>query len=251
MMTSGRALSMAAISFVAAAIRSGRVLERDGVGRRDWGDLPDVDDDPEQVDNLFDVRVAQVKRLDDRLFVFATLGGRIRDDRDRALCRHAVERPRCGRHRRQRVGERGLAQIDRDWRLTEGRVEDDVEPGETRQRREDRATARRGEKQGVRQRGIFWKIESGRREIASAIQERLQLGFSTARHRDLVAEELPRFPERSLHLRIGRIELRGELILDSSLFDTVRRSEATPAKCCWEARSRATCRASRALRSSG
>ena len=65
----------------------GRVLERDGVDRGHPGDLPDVDDDAQQVDHFLEIGVTQVERPDDRLFIFPALGGRVGDDGDRALAR--------------------------------------------------------------------------------------------------------------------------------------------------------------------
>ena len=169
MTTSGRALSMAAISRAAAAIRSGVSLIVIALVAVIGEICRDVDDDAQQVDRFLEVGVAQIERADDLFLVFAALGRRVRDDRDRARRGDAVERARCGRDRRQRVVERGVAQIDRDRRLAERGVEHDVDPGETRDRHEDGAAARGANSS---ESGSLASAEdrAGRREIASSVE---------------------------------------------------------------------------------
>ena len=55
--------------------------------------------------------------------------------------------------------------------------------------------------------------------------QRLQLGLAAARDRDLGAEPLPRVAQRRVDLRVGRVQLGGELVLDQRLFETLRRGE--------------------------
>jgi len=69
-----------------------RVLQRDRVDRRGLRDLPDVDDDAQEVDDFLDLGVAQIERLDDLLFVLPAFGGRVGNDRDRARGGDALER---------------------------------------------------------------------------------------------------------------------------------------------------------------
>ncbi len=128
-----------------------RVLDRDGVRARHTGDAPQVDDDAEQVDRFLEIRVAQVERADDLVLVLAALGRRVGDDGDRARRGHLVEVVRARCDRRQRVLERRVAQLGRDRRLPERRIEDDVEVGDARQCRDDVARAGLAEQQRRRQ----------------------------------------------------------------------------------------------------
>ena len=68
-----------------------RVLDRDSVGRRDGGEAPAVDHNPEEVERLLYVGVAEIERADDLFFVFGSFGRRVRNDRYGALRCHAIE----------------------------------------------------------------------------------------------------------------------------------------------------------------
>ena len=87
MTTSGRALSIAAISRAAAAMCSGVSWSEIALIAVMPRDLPHVDDDAQQVDDFLEIGVAEIERLDDRLLVLAALGRRVGNDRDGALAR--------------------------------------------------------------------------------------------------------------------------------------------------------------------
>ena len=87
MITSGRALSMAASTRDAAAIRSGVSLIVIAlvavVGEMRRG----VEHDPQQVHRFLEIGVAQIERPDDFFFVLAALGRRVGNDQDRLRAR--------------------------------------------------------------------------------------------------------------------------------------------------------------------
>ena len=69
MTTSGRALSIAAMSLVAAARCSGVSWSAMRVQPGDSRDLPDVDDDTQEIDDFLHICVAEIERLHDGVFV--------------------------------------------------------------------------------------------------------------------------------------------------------------------------------------
>ena len=81
MTTSGRALSIALMMRAGRGDPLRRVLDRDGVGRRQLRDPPRVDDDAQDVDRFLEIGVAQIERADDLVFVLAALGRRVGHDR--------------------------------------------------------------------------------------------------------------------------------------------------------------------------
>ena len=196
----------------------GRVLERDRVDRGHARDLPHVDDDAQQIDDFLHIGVAEIQGLDDRLFVLATLGRRVGNDGDRALRADPVEGSRAGGDRRQRVGERHLAQVGVDDLVAEARVEDDVEPGKLRNRPEHVAAAGRAEDERVGKLGVGREVEAWRRKHARALDQRFELGLPVPRDGDLGAELLANVAQRFLDQRVARIQLRRELILAERLF---------------------------------
>ncbi len=120
----------------AAAIRSGVswiVMALVAGGRRD---AAGVDDDPQQVDRLLEIGVAQIERLDDLFLVLAALGRRVGNDGDGP--RAPVTRKKVcvlRRDRRQGLFEGRVAEIDRHRRVAKGRIEHHVDAGEARERR--------------------------------------------------------------------------------------------------------------------
>ncbi len=74
-------------------------------------------------------------------------------------------------------------------------------PGELRDRREDDAAAGRAEDQRVGQLGVRRQIEARRRQVARALDQRLQLGLAVARDRDLGAQLLARVAQRLVDQR--------------------------------------------------
>ncbi len=129
----------------------GRVLDRDRVGRGDRRDLPDVDDDAEQVDDFLDVGVAQVERADDRLFVLAALGRRVGDDRDRARRGDAVERARAAVTDASASASVALRRSTVIGASRKAGSKTRLRPAKRRERREDHAAARAAEDQRVGQ----------------------------------------------------------------------------------------------------
>ena len=110
----------------------GRVLDRERVGAGHARHAARVDDDAQEIDRLLQLGVAQIERPDDLLLVLAALGRRVRDDRDRARRRHAEERSRSSASPTPSASsKRGVAQLDRDRRLAERRVERDVDVRES------------------------------------------------------------------------------------------------------------------------
>ncbi|MCA1584745.1 MAG: hypothetical protein LC791_08230, partial [Acidobacteria bacterium] len=72
-----------------------RVLDGDGVGRRQCGEAPGIDDDAQDVDRLLEIGIAQVERPHQLVFVLAPLGWCIGHDDDCAGRGHFPEAA-CG-----------------------------------------------------------------------------------------------------------------------------------------------------------
>ncbi len=176
MTTSGRALSMAAISLPRRGHALGRVLDGDGVGGRGGRHAPHIDDDPQQVHRFLQVGVAQEEGADDLLLVLAALGRRVGHDGDGALGRDPVEVAGGRRHRLQRRFERAVAQVDRHRLVAEGRIEDDVDAGEAPERGEDVARAGVAEGQHRRHLRVGREVQADRRQIARALDQAFRAG---------------------------------------------------------------------------
>ena len=179
----------------------GCVADRDRVGGRDRRDLPDVDDDAEQVDRFLEVGVAEEDRPDDQFLVLAALRRRVGDDGDRLRSGDAVEGARARRQRRERVTERRIPQIDAERLVAERRVEDgaDVrEPADGQEHGPRRRAVAEHERAG--QLDVLRELETGRRQVARPLDQALQLGLTGARHRQLRAQLVARVPQRGLDL---------------------------------------------------
>ena len=167
----------------------GRVLDGDRVGGRHRREPARVDDDAQQVDRFLQVGVAEREGADDLFLVLLSLGRRVGDDGDEAWAGHAVEAARRRRQRLQRVLERGLAQIDRDRLIAELRIERDVDVREPGERGEDVARRRIAEGQRRRQPHVDWAgPDPGRRQVARALDQRLESGLAVAGDGDLVPQ---------------------------------------------------------------
>ena len=161
----------------------GRVLDRQRVGGGRRRDAPRVEHHAQQIHRLLEIGVAQIERPDDLFLVLAALGRRVRDDDDRLRRGDAEERARRAGDRGERVVERRVAQIDGDRRVAERRVEDQADVGEPRDGGEDVAAAGVAEDERRRHLHAGRQIHARRRQIARALDQRLQLGLAFARRR--------------------------------------------------------------------
>ncbi len=73
------------------------------------------------------------------------------------------------------------------------------------------------------------QIQSLRRQIARALDQRLESGLVLARNRHLRAELIPRRTELVVNLAARRVQLGGELVFDQRLIELVRRGQSPPA----------------------
>ncbi len=111
------------------------------------------------------------------------------------------------------------------------RIEDDIQPGKLRDRSEHIAAACGAEDERVGQLRVGRQIEPWRREAARALDQRLELGFSVARHRDLRPELLTNVAQRFVHEGIAGVQLRRELVLAERFFVALGAGEGTSTKC--------------------
>ena len=145
-----RAMSIAAVSFPAAAMRSG-VSSREIALVALMGEaVPTSMTSARRIDHL-DVGVAQIERVDDRFFEFAPLRGGVENNRHG---RGAVTRTKRAR---VAVTESRASVSDMFRRsalmlaVAERRFEQDVDVGKPRDRRQDHAAAGLAENEGVRE----------------------------------------------------------------------------------------------------
>ena len=230
MMTSGRALSIAEMHARRRGDALGRVLDRERVGGGRRRDAPRVEHDAQQVHRFLEVGVAQVERPDDFFFVLAALGRRVGNDDDRLRRGDAEERARRAGDRVERVVERGVAQVDGDRRLAERRIEDQADVREPRDGREDVAAAGVAEDQRRRHLHVLRQVEAGRRQVARALDERLELGLALARDGDLRAQLVARRAQLLVDVAARRVQLGGELVFDERLVELADGREPAAAR---------------------
>ena len=231
MTTSGRALSMAEISRPAAAIRSGvSLIEIALVALMGEICRMSTTTRSRSIDFL-DVGVAQVERPDDRFLVLAALGGGVGDDRDGARGGDPVERVRARGHRRERVLQRRLAQVDGDRRIAEPRVEDQLMSAN---RPSAMNTIRLLALLNTSEPGSLTPVGSSSPGAARSRDRSMRSSssvFPFARDRQLGAELLARVPERRVDVASDRVQLGRELELDQRVLVAFRGGQPPAAQC--------------------
>jgi hypothetical protein len=133
---------------------------------------------------------------------------------------------RAGGQRGERVAERHVAQIDAQWGVAEGRVENHAEVGEPADGQKNGTGGRAAsELQRAGQLDARRKLLAGRRQIAHPGNERFELCLPAARHGELCSQPLSRVLESSIRLLIGRIQLGRDLKLDDRFLVAVEADE--------------------------
>lgn len=204
----------------------GCVADGDRVGSRDRLNRPEVADDSQRVERLFQIGIANVERAQLFLRVFASLGRGVGHDDDRRRAGDLVEiagGPRDGverlaqRHVRQQAALRG--------RLPERRVERDRDVADRRDHHEQIA-AGHGAADRDRSKIDVRQVGAGRREVPRALEERLQLCLAVGRHRELRAERLPHVLDLTFGVSVRRIQLGGQLQLEQRVVELALGVEA-------------------------
>ena len=73
------------------------------------------------------------------------------------------------------------------------------------------------------------QVEARRRQIARALDQRLELGLAFARDGDLGAQLVARRAQLLVDVAVGRVQLGGELVLDQRLIELAGGREAAAA----------------------
>ncbi len=133
---------------------------------------------------------------------------------------------RAGGQPRERVAERGVAQIDAERLIVERRIEDHAQVGEAADGEEDRARRGAGaELQRTRQLGVRRQFLPARRQIAHLRHERFELRLAAARDADLRAQLLACVLQRGVRLGIRRIQLSRKLEFDDGFLEALQPRE--------------------------
>ena len=197
----------------------GCVLDGDGVGGCHRRQTPRVDDDPEDVDGLFQIGIAQVERANDFFFVLSPLGLRVRNDGDRLWRRHLPETACRAGHRGQRLTEWGVPEIDGDDLIAKRGIEGDADVRELADGGEDVAGAGFAKHQGLWKADAFGQVGARQGSHHAPVDDRLEPRLAVFPNGDLGPQLTTDHAQFGLDLGAGRRELRGNLVLDQRLLE--------------------------------